>query len=148
MAATLKEWHNSTLIISRRVKKRELACLPSLPVSCVFDSFYYFPSHALTRIFSFLFVCFFQIAETLCVMTSDGRILVGKLLGHDQVQNLILNDAHERVYSPDADVEEVPLGLLVIRGDDLCLVGEFDATKFAANQRAPNPIQPIQQQQF
>jgi U6 snRNA-associated Sm-like protein LSm8 len=61
---------------------------------------------------------------------------------------LILNDAHERVYSADADVEEVPLGLLVIRGDDLCLVGEFDAAKFAANQRAPNPIQPIQQQQF
>ena len=89
-----------------------------------------------------------EYAETLCVVTSDGRVLVGTLLGHDQVQNLILNDAHERVYSADADVEEVPLGLLVIRGDDLCLVGEFDASKFAANQRAPNPIQPIQQQQF
>ena len=69
-------------------------------------------------------------------------------MGHDQVQNLVLNDAVERVYSHDADVEIVPLGLYVIRGDNLCVVGEFDESKFSDDQTAPGPIPPIRQQMF
>mmetsp|Transcript_20767 Transcript_20767/g.26820 ORF Transcript_20767/g.26820 Transcript_20767/m.26820 type:complete len:95 (+) Transcript_20767:126-410(+) len=84
--------------------------------------------------------------KKLCVLTSDGRTIVGTLLGHDQVQNLILNDAVECLYSADADMEEEPLGLFVVRGDNVCLVGEYDETKL--NQRASNPIPPIHQQQF
>ena len=45
-------------------------------------------------------------------------------MGHDQVQNLILNEAQERIYSEDEDVEVVPLGLYVVRGDNVVLVGE------------------------
>ena len=48
------------------------------------------------------------------------------MVGHDQVQNMILNDAHERVYSGDSAVEQVPLGLYVIRGDNLCMVADFE----------------------
>lgn len=74
-------------------------------------------------------------------------MIVGTLLGHDQVQNLILTDAHERIYSEDADVEELPLGLYVIRGDNLCLVGEYDADTFAdITIRIPAALPPIQQQ--
>lgn len=70
------------------------------------------------------------------------------MVGHDQVQNLILNDAHERVYSPDAPVEQAPLGLYVIRGDNICVIGEFDESKFADEQTAPEALKPIQQQAF
>jgi U6 snRNA-associated Sm-like protein LSm8 len=67
---------------------------------------------------------------------------VGKLVGHDQVQNLIINDAEERVYSPEEAVELVPLGLYVIRGDNVALVGE--ATEWKDDLQA-EPIPPIQQ---
>lgn len=70
------------------------------------------------------------------------------MVGHDQVQNLILNDAHERVYSPDSPVEEVPLGLYVIRGDNLCVIAEFDESKFTPDQTAPSALPPVQQHQF
>ena len=53
---------------------------------------------------------------------------MGQLVGHDQVQNLILNQAQERVYSDDSQVELVDLGLYVIRGDNVCMVGDFDET--------------------
>jgi U6 snRNA-associated Sm-like protein LSm8 len=51
----------------------------------------------------------------------------------------------ERIYSSDEDVEEVDLGLYVIRGDNLCLVGEFDETKLKDDQRVPEPIKPVLQ---
>jgi len=35
-------------------------------------------------------------------------------VGHDQVQNLILNDAKERVYSNGSAPESVELGLYVL----------------------------------
>ena len=84
-------------------------------------------------------------SEKLFIVTSDGRTIVGTLFGNDQVQNLILNDAIERVYSDDADVEEVPLGLYLIRGDNLCLVGEYDETKLSDDQRITEPIKPVLQ---
>lgn len=86
--------------------------------------------------------------KVVCVVTADGRIIVGTMVGHDQVQNLILNDANERVYSTDSEVELVPLGLYVIRGDNVCVIGEFDESKFSDDQTVPGPIPPIQQQIF
>ncbi|KAL7564406.1 hypothetical protein ACA910_002724 [Epithemia clementina (nom. ined.)] len=86
--------------------------------------------------------------KKILVLTGDGRIIVGLLIGYDQVQNLILSDTHERLYSTDADVEEEPLGLYLVRGDNICLIGECDEQKLSTNQRAPFPIAPIQQQQF
>lgn len=82
------------------------------------------------------------------VLTSDGRILVGKLVGHDQVQNLILSESHERVYATDADVECVPTGLYVVRGDTVCLIGDFDESKLLADAtvRVPFQLPPIHHQ--
>lgn len=48
-------------------------------------------------------------------------------MGHDQVQNLILAEAAEHLFSTEANVEEVPLGLYVVRGDNVAIVGEADA---------------------
>ena len=87
-------------------------------------------------------------AESILVLTSDARVILGTFVGHDQVQNLILNDALERVYSEDEDVEAVPLGLYVIRGDNVCLIGEYDAAKLQDDQRIPVAMAEIRQQQF
>ncbi|EUB58655.1 U6 snRNA-associated Sm-like protein LSm8 [Echinococcus granulosus] len=51
---------------------------------------------------------------------------VGTLKGFDNVINLIVNDSHERVFSPDRGVECVPLGLYIIRGQNVAVVGEVD----------------------
>ncbi|GKY93850.1 hypothetical protein MPSEU_000351900 [Mayamaea pseudoterrestris] len=86
--------------------------------------------------------------KSVLVLTSDARVIVGTFVGHDQVQNLIMNDAHERVYSEDEDVEVVPLGLYVIRGDNVCLIGDYEATKLLDNQRITVPLPEIRQQQY
>jgi U6 snRNA-associated Sm-like protein LSm8 len=74
-------------------------------------------------------------------------VITGALVGNDQVQNLILNDAQERVYSEDAPVEMVDLGLYVIRGDNVCLVAEYDADKWDDTLVAP-ALPEIQQQRL
>ena len=60
------------------------------------------------------------------VITADGRNFVGTLKGFDQVINLILEDTHERVFSPNAGVEQVVLGLHIVRGDNIAVIGETD----------------------
>ncbi|KAI8077048.1 hypothetical protein BDF21DRAFT_364442 [Thamnidium elegans] len=62
------------------------------------------------------------------VITLDGRVLVGKLRGTDQSSNLILEKCEERVFSSEG-TEVVPLGLFLLRGDNLCTVGEIDTEK-------------------
>lgn len=63
---------------------------------------------------------------TISVITADGRNIVGTLRGYDQSTNLILDKCHERVYSTKAGVEQLVLGLYVIRGDNIAVVGELD----------------------
>ncbi|CAI5448499.1 unnamed protein product [Caenorhabditis angaria] len=60
------------------------------------------------------------------VITGDGRVIIGLLKGFDQLINLVLEDAHERIYSETAGVETVPLGLYIIRGENVAVVGEID----------------------
>ena len=70
---------------------------------------------------------------------------MGELVGHDQVQNLVLNDAKERVYSEGSAPELVELGLYVIRGDNVCMIADYDSEKWTDNPVPPLP--PIQQQE-
>ncbi|XP_071545035.1 U6 snRNA-associated Sm-like protein LSm8 [Panulirus ornatus] len=60
------------------------------------------------------------------VITADGRNIVGTLKGFDQTINLIMDECHERVYSSHRGVEQVILGLYVVRGDNVALIGEVD----------------------
>lgn len=53
------------------------------------------------------------------VITSDGRVILGILKGFDQTINIILENSMERIYSLDEDVLETPLGLYLIRGDNM-----------------------------
>lgn len=45
--------------------------------------------------------------------------LQGTLKGFDQTVNLILDESHERVFSSGSGVEQVMLGLYIIRGDNM-----------------------------
>ena len=47
-----------------------------------------------------------QTPAVISVITNDGRNIVGLLRGYDQTTNLILDEAHERVYSSTAGVEQ------------------------------------------
>ena len=48
--------------------------------------------------------------------------LQGTLKGFDQTVNIILSGSHERVYSTTSGVEQVQLGLYIIRGDNMCVM--------------------------
>ena len=60
------------------------------------------------------------------IITSDGRNFIGTLKGFDQTINIILDDTHERVYSSATGVEQVVLGLHIVRGDNIAVIGELD----------------------
>jgi len=67
--------------------------------------------------------------KKVCIITTDGRNLVGVLASHDNTTNVVLQNTVERVIrDPDEDEpsQEVPLGLYLIRGENVCLIGLVD----------------------
>ncbi|XP_043565535.1 LSM8 homolog, U6 small nuclear RNA associated isoform X2 [Chiloscyllium plagiosum] len=60
-----------------------------------------------------------SVQGTVAVVTADGRMIVGTLKGFDQTINLILDESHERVFSSQQGVEQVVLGLYIVRGDNV-----------------------------
>ncbi|PVV02230.1 hypothetical protein BB560_003318 [Smittium megazygosporum] len=64
--------------------------------------------------------------ERVAVLTNDGRILIGILEGLDIKTNLLLKDTIEKVFSIDSEVENIELGLYIIRGDSITLLGPVD----------------------
>lgn len=71
-----------------------------------------------------------QLSHFLCkktsVVTCDGRVLVGILEGIDQYVNLILKNCEERKFSKQG-VSIYPLGLFIVRGENVVFVGEIDS---------------------
>lgn len=65
------------------------------------------------------------INKVISVITGDGRNIVGLMKGFDQTINLVLEDSHERVFSEEAGVEQIPLGLYIVRGDNVLVLTEF-----------------------
>ncbi|GCB68091.1 hypothetical protein scyTo_0005248 [Scyliorhinus torazame] len=70
--------------------------------------------------------CGVEDGGTVAVVTADGRMIVGTLKGFDQTINLILDESHERVFSSQQGVEQVVLGLYIVRGDNVAVIGEID----------------------
>ncbi|KIY47534.1 Sm-like ribonucleo protein [Fistulina hepatica ATCC 64428] len=60
------------------------------------------------------------------LVLQDGRAIVGIMAGYDQKSNVVLSDSKERVYSMEEGVEEIPLGLYLVKGDMITLIGEID----------------------
>lgn len=48
------------------------------------------------------------------------------MAGYDQKSNVVLSDTKERVYSMEEGVEEIPLGLYLVKGDQIVLIAELD----------------------
>ncbi|CAN1146016.1 Sm-like protein LSM8 [Linum perenne] len=84
--------------------------------------------------------------QTISVITNDGRNIVGVLKGFDQATNIILDESHERVYSTKEGVQQLVLGLYIIRGDNISVIGELDEDLDAhldmSNLRA-HPLKPV-----
>ena len=57
--------------------------------------------------------------ERVCVLTFDGRLFMGTLTAFDQSTNIVLNKCTEKVVHEDAPVEIIPLGLYLLRGDNM-----------------------------
>lgn len=63
--------------------------------------------------------------KKLLVLLRDGRKLMGTLCSFDQFANAVLEGACERVIVGDLYCD-IPLGLYVIRGENVVLIGELD----------------------
>ncbi|CAD7089247.1 unnamed protein product [Hermetia illucens] len=66
--------------------------------------------------------------STVSIITADGRNFVGTLKGFDQTINVILDESHERVFSTTSGIEQIVLGLHIIRGDNIAVIGQVDET--------------------
>ena len=51
-------------------------------------------------------------------LTNEGRVLQGRLEGFDHIGNVVISECHE---------ENVRHGVVVLRGDNLSLIGESSA---------------------
>ena len=85
--------------------------------------------------------------KQITILTCDGRLITGTMLGYDQLQNLILSKSYEMVYSMDAPPEREELGLSVIRGDNVAVVAEKEEEQGGeeAEDVRAEPIKPIVQ---
>ncbi|EME31962.1 Sm-like protein LSM8 [Galdieria sulphuraria] len=84
--------------------------------------------------------------KTVSVVTNDGRILIGILKGFDQSCNVILESTVERIFGTDVAMQEVAVGLYVLRGDDIAILGELDAEKESETdfqQIQAAPLRPV-----
>ncbi|XP_047044841.1 sm-like protein LSM8 [Lolium rigidum] len=81
--------------------------------------------------------------QVISVITNDGRNIVGTLRGFDQATNIILDESHERVYSTKEGVQQLVLGLYIIRGDNISVVGEVDEDLDAALDMSKLRAQPL-----
>ncbi|CDZ96292.1 Small Nuclear ribonucleoprotein splicing factor [Phaffia rhodozyma] len=80
------------------------------------------------------------------VLLYDGRLISGNFKGHDPHTNIILSNSVERLFSTDEPVELVPLGLYMIRGDNIALIAELDPdleASFDFSEARAEPINPI-----
>ncbi|KAK8351498.1 hypothetical protein E1A91_A05G036800v1 [Gossypium mustelinum] len=62
------------------------------------------------------------------MLLGDGRHLLGLLRSFDQFASIVLEGACERVIVGDLYCD-IPLGLNVIRGENVVLIGEMDMEK-------------------
>ncbi|KAI0565962.1 LSM domain containing protein [Gracilaria domingensis] len=69
-----------------------------------------------------------QLDKLVLVCLRDGRNFFGWLRSFDQYANLILDNTVERL-SVDHMYADVPMGIFVIRGENVMLLGEVDEQK-------------------
>lgn len=63
------------------------------------------------------------------MLTVDGRILIGTLFSADNLTNLVLSEAFERIIqTPDSEEDSMVVehGVYLVRGDNVVVCGEVD----------------------
>ncbi|KAI0461343.1 hypothetical protein LJB42_001011 [Komagataella kurtzmanii] len=60
------------------------------------------------------------------VITSDGKLITGILLGFDVSTNIILEKAQERVFHLTEETQTIDLGLFLLRGNNVVCIGLVD----------------------
>lgn len=71
-----------------------------------------------------------QLDRKISIILRDGRNLVGVLRSFDQYMNLTVENTHERVIVGDK-FADYPLGIYIVRGDNVVLLGEVDEERNA-----------------
>lgn len=71
-----------------------------------------------------------DVDKKILVVLRDGRKLVGFLRSFDQFANLVLHETIERIYIGN-EYGDIPRGILIIRGENVVLIGELDPVKEA-----------------
>lgn len=66
-----------------------------------------------------------ELDKKLLIQLRDGRKVIGVLRSFDQFANLVLEAAIERIFVGE-HYGDVPLGLQLIRGENVVLMGEID----------------------
>jgi|EP00161_Ancyromonas_sigmoides_P027534 U6 snRNA-associated Sm-like protein LSm1 len=66
------------------------------------------------------------------VVLRDGRKLLGQMSSYDQFANVVLTSARERIHVGDVH-GDIPLGLYIVRGENVVLVGELDGSDAGAD---------------
>ncbi|KAF5825530.1 hypothetical protein DUNSADRAFT_8964 [Dunaliella salina] len=69
-----------------------------------------------------------ELDKQLLVQLRDGRKILGILRSFDQFANLVLEGSVERVFVGE-QYSDIPLGLQLIRGENVVLLGEIDASR-------------------
>lgn len=72
-------------------------------------------------------------------------MITGTLCGYDSSGNVVLSSCVERLFSEEVPVEEVPLGVYVLRGDSIAVLGLLDveqdkALAWSTQKVAPLPV--------
>ena len=61
------------------------------------------------------------------VVLRDGSKIIGFLRSFDQFANIVLENAAERIIV-GSSYSDIPLGLYIVRGENVVLMGEIDET--------------------
>lgn len=69
-----------------------------------------------------------QLDKLVLVCLRDGRNFIGWLRSFDQYANLVLDNTVERLIAENC-YADVPVGIFVIRGENVMLLGEVDEEK-------------------
>eukprot|EP00899_Mesostigma_viride_P026301 jgi/Mesvir1/6856/Mv09027-RA.1 len=69
-----------------------------------------------------------ELDKKLLVYLRDGRKLIGILRSFDQFANVVLEGTYERIVVGDMYCDE-PLGLYIVRGENVVLLGQIDPEK-------------------
>ena len=69
-----------------------------------------------------------ELDKKLLVQLRDGKKIIGILRSFDQFANLILEEAVERIVVGQY-YTDVPLGMYLVRGENLVLMGQIDPDK-------------------